>query len=59
MRFQPVKCNIMQITRKKTNEASYTFEGTVLKNVDFIKYLKVTIKRDLRWNTYHISNMGT
>ena len=26
MRFQPVKCNIMQITRKRTNkiEASYT-----------------------------------
>ena len=29
MRFQPVKCNIMQITRKKTNkiETSYTLEG--------------------------------
>ena len=39
MRFQPVKCNIMQITRKGTNkmEASYTLEGT--RNVDSIKYL--------------------
>ena len=39
MRFQPVKCNIMQITRKITNkiEASYTLEGTVLENVDSIK----------------------
>ena len=39
MIFQPVKCNIMQITRKKkTNkiEASYTLEGTVLENVDSI-----------------------
>ena len=36
MRFQPVKCNIMYITRKRTNKikASYTLEGMVLKNVD-------------------------
>ena len=42
MRFQPVKCNIIQITRKRTCiqiEASYTLEGTVSENVDSIKYL--------------------
>ena len=59
MRFQPVKWN-MQVTREITNkiEASYTLEGTVLENVDSIKYLGVTITRDLSWNT-HISNMCT
>ena len=41
MRFQPVKCNMMQLTNKRINkiEASYTLEGTVLENVDSIKYL--------------------
>ena len=39
MRFQPVNCNIMQMTRKRTNktEASYTLVSTVLENVDSIK----------------------
>ena len=62
MRFQPVKCNMMQLTRKHLNkiQASYkcTLEGTVLENVDHIKYLDVAITFDLRWNT-HISNICT
>ena len=50
MRFQPVKCNMMQLTNKRINkiEASYTLEGTV--------YLGVTITNDLKWNT-HITNI--
>ena len=58
MRFQPVKCNMMQLTRKHLNkiQASYTLEGSVLENVDNIKYLGVTITNDLKWNT-HISNI--
>ena len=40
MRFQPVKCNIRQATRKRINktEGSNTLEGTVLENVDSIKH---------------------
>ena len=36
MGFQPVKCNIMQITRKwiKKINASFTLEGTVLDNIE-------------------------
>ena len=45
---------------KKHNkiQASYTLEGTVLKNVESIKYLGVTITSDLKWNT-HIRNQNT
>ena len=52
MRFQPVKCNMMQLTRKHLNksQASYT--------LDNIKYLRVTITNDLKWNM-HISNICT
>ena len=60
MRFQPVKCNIMRITRKRIKKinASYNLEGTVLDNVESIKYLGVTITNDLKWNT-HVSNICT
>ena len=54
MRFQPVKCNKMQINRKRTNaiEISSTLEGTVLGNVDSIKYIGVTITHDEMDYTY-------
>ena len=60
MRFQPVKCNMMQLTRKRIKKipASYTLEGTNLENAESIKYLGVTIISDLRWNT-HVSNVCT
>ena len=49
MRFQPVKCNIMQITRKRIKKiiASYNLEETVLDNVENIKYLGITITNHL------------
>ena len=50
MRFQPVKCKMLQLTKKLTHkiQASYTLEGTVLENVESIKYLCVTITNDFR-----------
>ena len=57
MRFQPVKCHMMQLTKKHNKiQASYTLEGTVLENVESIKYLGVTITSDLKWNS-HIRNV--
>ena len=60
MRFQPVKCNIMQLTRKRIKKINrvYSLEGTVLENVNNIKYLVVTISKDLKWNT-HVRNVYT
>ena len=58
MRLQPVKCNTMQITRKRTNkiEASYALEGTVLENVDSIKYLAPIIRiNKTRITVYHFT----
>ena len=48
MQFQPVKCNMMQLTRKYLNKIQtfYTLEGAVLENVNNIKYLGVTITND-------------
>ena len=53
IRFQPVKYNIVQLTRKRIKKinAVYSLEGTVLENVDNIKYLGVTISKDLKQNT--------
>ena len=47
LRFQPVKCNMVQLTNKRTSkiQASNKLEGTVLENVESIKYLVVTITR--------------
>ena len=60
MRFQSVKCNMMQLTRKRIEKVhvSYTLEGTDLENVESIKYFGVTNTSDLRWNT-HARNVCT
>ena len=57
MKFQPVKCNMMQLTKKHNKiQVSYTLEGTVLENVESIEYLGVTITSDIKWNS-HIRNV--
>ena len=45
-----MKCNIMQLTRKRIKKvnAVCSLEGTFLENVDNIKYLVVTVSKDLK-----------
>ena len=60
MRFQPVKCNMMQLTNKRSSkmQANYNIEGPALVNIESIIYLGVTITNNLKRNT-HISNACT
>ena len=48
MSLQPFKCNMMQLTMKLTKTIS-TLEGTILQNVDKIRYFGVKLRQDLRW----------
>ena len=57
MRFQPKKCNMFRITKKrKPINFDYTLEGSALVFASSIKYLGVTITHDLNWNK-HINNI--
>ena len=49
---------MMQLAKQHTNniQDSYSFEGTVLDNVEGIKHLGVIITNDFKWNT-HISSI--
>ena len=50
MRFQPTKCNIMRLSRKKNNiDFKYKLKGTELEQLDSIKYLGVNIASNLHW----------
>ena len=52
--------NFIFIARKRIKKinAVYSSEGRLLERVDNIKYLGVTISKDLKWNT-HVSNVCT
>jgi hypothetical protein len=54
MRFQPIKSIMMKLTRKKKHhiDFEYQLEGSKLEFIDNIKYLRVHIANDLRWNKH-------
>ena len=53
-----MRIKLEKLVPLKAIQTSYTLAGTVLENVESIKYLGVTITNDLKWNT-HISNVCT
>ena len=53
MSFQPVKCNMIRFSKKRTNILyDYRLEGTTLEFHDDIKYLGVRITNNLNWNKH-------
>ena len=57
MEFNPGKCQVIHITRSKSQVKSrYFMHNQELESVDAAKYLGVTISKDLSWNT-HINNI--
>ena len=57
MEFNPEKCEVLRISRKKTVIVhDYVLHGTVLKSVKNTKYLGVHLAQDLKWNI-HISKI--
>ena len=53
MRFQPVKCNMMTLSKKKKSiHHAYTLKGTELVFLDSIKYLGVNITSSLHWGKH-------
>ena len=58
MSFNPTKCVVLRISLKKMKnvlQTRYTLHGHTLEVVDSSKYLGVTIKDDLSWET-HVQN---
>ena len=57
MAFNPSKCQVLQITKRKTPiPTQYSLHNTTLNTVNSAKYLGVTLSNDLTWHT-HIDNI--
>ena len=51
MAFNPEKCKVLRISRKKTTSFhNYILHGVVLKAVTHAKFLGVHLTKDLKWN---------
>ena len=62
MRFNPAKCNIMRVSRKRSpflhSYTGYTLSGQVLGEVEDTKYLGVTLSDNLDWSKHITTTKG-
>ena len=53
LELNPEKCTVMNFWEKDiSSRRNYTAYGIELSNAEFVKYLRVTITRDLSWGKY-------
>ena len=58
MEFNATKCNVFRITKKKTPYVYYyQLKGQTLGSLHSVKYLRIYLSDDLRWNE-HVNNMS-
>ena len=53
MEFNPNKCQVLHISRaRQPIHSQYTLHGEILESVDCVRYLGISISKDLSWNTH-------